>query len=162
MDEGKKKNLPFSTPTQMRNSASKANTPIYQVSTKKPATSRQMKKSAKKEVKGAISVRRIFGGFFILMMLAVVIYCILVPKTIPDLLSGEFANKTEICKVTETNPSYFFDTDCGRFEWNKESKPGSPKDNLVVGETYEFKSSGLRFKIASTYPLMNSYQLVKK
>lgn len=159
-DEQKKKSsLPFSAPVS--NTPAK---PTVHFSTGsragkriKPKSTRKQLKEAKKNPKSALNVRRLVVGLLILVATAGTVTAITSPQLISKVVSDGIINRTEVCEVTEVNVSAFFDTTCGRFEWDAEKTPGSPSANLVEGVTYTFTSSGLRAAPVKLIPSIDSY-----
>lgn len=152
-------NLPF-TPPPPRPVPTKA--PINKPEIKTPISNKKQLKNAKKAQKRPISVRGLFTGLFILVATAVAVTAVISPDILNKVASGQVITKTETCKITETNSSYFFDTDCGRFEWDKDRQPGTPKEKLIEGETYTITASGFRAGIAHMYPSVMTFNKVEK
>lgn len=152
-------NLPF-TPPPARPAPTKA--PIMKPEAKTPISNKKQLKNAQKNQKRPISVRSLITGLFILIATAIAVTAVISPDLLNKVASGEVITKTETCKVKETNSSYFFDTSCGRFEWDKDRQPGTPKEKLVEGETYTIKASGFRIGIARMYPSVMTYEKVEK
>lgn len=125
---------------------------------KSPISSRKQLKNAKKNQKPPISVRGLIGGLLILIFTAIAVTAVISPNILNKVASGEVIVNTDTCKITQTNSSNFFDTSCGKFEWNTERQPGSPKANLVKGETYTIKASGFRFGLGHMYPSVITYE----
>lgn len=169
-DEPKKgSGLPFSPPVMSQGSNLPFTPPVINAPVKtskgnqgstSPISSKKQLKNAKKAQKRPISVRGLITGLFILIATAIAVTAVMSPDILNKVASGEVIVSTETCKVKEINSSNFFDTDCGKFEWNEVRQPGSPKKNLVEGETYTIKASGLRFGMARMYPSVISYEKV--
>lgn len=122
-----------------------------------PISSKKQLKKAKKTKRSAISVRGLITGLFILIATAIAVTAVTSPDILTKITAGEIIERTEICTITETNASLYFDTTCGKFEWNTVRQPGTPKNNLVEGETYRIESSGVRIGIAKQFPSVIAY-----
>lgn len=149
-------NLPFSPPVMGAPSQPKKGNQ----GTKSPISTKKQLKNAKKNQKPPISVRGLIGGLVILIATAIAVTAVISPNILGKVASGEVIVNTETCKVVQINSSNFFDTTCGKFEWNPDRQPGSPKANLVKGETYTIKASGVRFGLGHMFPSVITYDKV--
>jgi hypothetical protein len=156
-DQNKERILPFSPPPMAAPSAKKPQS----MTPKKKVSSKKQLRDAKREQKSPISVRSLISGLLILIATAIAVTAVISPSLLGKITSGEFVRNTETCKVTELNSSIFFDTTCGKFEWNKERYPGSPITKLKKGETYTFESVGLRVEPAQVFPYITNYHKAK-
>lgn len=167
-DELKKgSGLPFSPPVMRESSNLPFKPPVMntlsqpaKASQASPISAKKQLKNAKKNQKPPVSVRGLIGGLLILVATAIAVTAVISPDILNKITSGEVIVNTETCKVTELNSSNFFDTSCGKFEWNTERQPGNPKANLVKGETYTIKASGVRFGLGHMYPSVITYSKV--
>jgi hypothetical protein len=169
-DESKKgSGLPFSPPVMREGSNLPFTPPVMSAPVqsqkgnqgpKSPISNKKQLKNAKKNQKRPISVRGLITGLFILIITAVAVTAVISPDILNKVANGEVIVNTQTCKVVEINSSHFFDTSCGKFEWNAERQPGSPKKNLVEGETYTIKASGFRFGLGHMYPSVITYEKV--
>jgi hypothetical protein len=146
--------LPFSAPVR-RNPAQ---TPKKGKSPIKAPSNRQQLRKAKKNPKSAISVRSLMAGLFILIATSVAVTAVISPSVLTKIVAGEFVETSDTCTVIELNSTIFFDTTCGKFEWNAERQPGTPSAHLVEGETYTFTSIGIRVEPARVFPSMLTYE----
>lgn len=151
--------LPFSPPPISR-APIEAPRPI-ESSDRKTISSKKQLRRAKKNRKSAVSVRNLFTGLFLLIVTVSAATAIMFPGMLTKIVSGEFIVNQETCKVTEINSSMFFDSSCGKFEWDKEGQPGSPSAKLKKGKTYTFESVGLRIEPAQVFPYVKNYEEVK-
>lgn len=169
-DEPKKaSNLPFSPPVPGKNSHIPFTPPIASPAPAKgrnakrnPTSSRKQLKNAKKNSKHPISVRALITGLFILIITSIAVTAVISPDILSKIASGEIVERMETCVVEEINSTNFFDTSCGKFEWDTERQPGTPSTALVEGETYLIKSSGIRFGLAQQFPSVMSYEVAAK
>jgi len=151
----KTSNLPFTPPvSRVPVTPSKKGS-----QSKKPISPKQQLRNAKRSKnKSPISVRSLITGLAILIATSVAVTAVISPGLLSKLVSGELIENTSICKVTEMNSSIFFDTTCGKFEWDTARQPGTPSAKLVKGETYTFKSIGVRIGPAHMFPKIVSYE----
>lgn len=150
------RHIPFTPPTPSPAPAKGKN------AKKKPTSSRKQLKNAKKNPKHPISVRALITGLFILITTSIAVTAVISPDILSKIAAGEIVERTETCLVEEINSSIFFDTSCGKFEWDSERQPGTPSTALVEGETYLIKSSGIRFGFAQAFPSVMSYEVAAK
>lgn len=137
--------------------------PIPEIETKyklksKGISARKQLRNAKKDRKSPISVRRLFSGLAILAVTSIAVMAVTSPETLNDITSGEILKSSETCTITEINSSIFFDTSCGKFEWDTQRQPGSPSENLVEGDAYNIESVGFRIAPAKVFPSLVTYE----
>lgn len=135
---------------------------------KRYTSKKERRKRAGKTQKGALNLRRIVTGSIILFILGTIFYLFTNPTVLPNIISGEVFNKEQTCTVTRTNTTMFFETDCGRFEWdgallsgedpNAVLLSGEPSSALTVGSSYLFHTSGFAIPIAGTYPKVHAWE----
>jgi len=163
-DERSESRAPIQAPpsfskTPTRSAGNRVRAPIQ--APKRMTTKRKRRKLAGQTQKGALNLRRVATGFVILIAISLGFYLFVNPQTIPDLLSGKYFEGSETCTVTRTNTTNFFETDCGRFEWDTEAlQGGSPAANLTVGQSYKFESTGVSIPISQTYPRVTKVEVV--
>ena len=159
-DESKKgSKAPFTAPMSPARAAPQTNKGKKRV---KPISNRKQLRKAKKNQKSAISVRSLFTGLFILIATSIAVTAVISPGLLNKVASGELIESTETCKVEELNTSLFFDTSCGKFEWDTNRQPGTPITKLVKGQSYTIKSSGIRIAPAQVFPHVISYEKATK
>lgn len=146
-------NLPFSPPVSVTPQTHSKNSPQ-----KKLISDKKQLKNAKKDRKSAVSIRSLVMGLIILIATSIAITAVISPSLLGKIASGDFAVKTETCTVTEINSSLFFDSTCGKFEWDSDRQPGTPATKLVEGETYSFSSKGLRIGPARVFPVITTFE----
>lgn len=157
-DVNKGSKMPFSAPPAMAappNIDPKYKGPKTPISNKK-----QLKNAKKKKPKSAIGVRSVLTGLFILAVTSIAVTAVTSPQTLGKFAAGEIIERTETCLVTETNASLYFDTDCGKFQWNSDRQPGTPSTKLAEGSTYTIKSTGIRIGMAKLFPSVVAYEKV--
>jgi hypothetical protein len=153
MKKGSK--APISSP--FSNAPAQAPSKKYQ-GPRTPTSNRKQLRNAKKNPKRPISVRGLITGLFILIATSIAVTAVTSPDILSKVAAGEIVQRTEICVVTEINSSNYFDSSCGKFQWNPDRQPGTPKTKLVEGDTYTIKSSGLRFGMAKMFPSVVAYE----
>lgn len=104
--------------------------------------------------KNSFNFRGLITAIIILALLGGGIYLFLHQEVIDDAKNGELITETSECTVTNINPSYQFDTDCGVFQWDEMNLTGTPAGSLVVGQKYSFHAKGLRFPAFGWYPVL--------
>jgi hypothetical protein len=119
---------------------------------KKLNSKRKKKKMSRKTQRGALNLRRVFTGFLIVLGMVLGFYLFTNPQTVPSIMNGSFFDRSEVCTVTRTNTTMFFETSCGRFEWKADNVSGSPAANLVEGTAYKFTTHGTSVPISGVYP----------
>lgn len=127
---------------------------------KRYTSKKQRRKRAGKTQKGALNLRRVVTGFILLLIMGTSFYLFTNPAVLPSIISGDAFNNEDTCVVTRTNSTMFFETDCGRFEWDGTLLEGNPAAALTVGTSYVFHSSGFAVPIAGTYPKVHSLEVV--
>ena len=151
-------NLPFSAPPSYKAMSAPAKPSLK--APKKTTSSRKQLKNAKRSNRSSISVRGLITGLLILIATTIAVTAVISPSLLNKIASGEFIQVSQTCKIKETNKTLFFDTTCGKFEWDTDRQPGDPSSKLVEGETYTIKSVGLRIGPAQVFPKVITYDKV--
>lgn len=153
--------LPFSPINRETNRTSAPNLfakqPVLRKNGKKLHSRRKQIKKAKRTVKSPVNVKQALAGFFILLVVTVGLTAVLNPQALNSIANGSIFEKTEVCEVTETNSTQFFDTSCGTFKWDAETLGGSPQESLIETQSYTFTSKGYQVAPAKVFPTIITY-----